>query len=52
VHYQFADGKVLIAEARLAIIMGDQPVQDKKMGKKSKTCRLSLCPCDKLDSKY
>ena len=48
--YLFADGQVLMAEAGLAFVMGDQPAQDKMMGKKSKSCRLCLCPCDKLDS--
>ena len=48
--YRFANGQVLMGEARLAFVMGDQPAQDKVIGKKSKSCRSCLCPCDKLDS--
>jgi hypothetical protein len=48
--YRFANGQVLIGEARLAFVMGDQPAQDKHIGKKSKSCRMCLCPSDKLDS--
>ena len=47
--YRFANGQVLMGEVRLAFIMGDQPAQDKHIGKKSKSCRMCLCPCDKLD---
>ncbi len=39
-----------MVEARLAFVMGDQPAQDKLIGKKSKSCRSCLCPCDKLES--
>jgi hypothetical protein len=48
--YRFANGQVLMGEARLAFIMGDQPAQDKHMCKNSKSCRLCLCPHDKLAS--
>ncbi len=37
--YRFANGQVLMGEARLAFVMGDQPAQDKVIGKKSKSCR-------------
>ena len=50
--YRFANGKVLMGEARLAFIMGDQPAQDKIMGKKDKSCRYCGCTVDKLDSTY
>ncbi len=48
--YRFANGQALIGEARLAFMMGDQPAQDKHFGKKSKSCRMCLCPYDKLAS--
>jgi hypothetical protein len=48
--YRFANGQVLMCEARLAFVMGDQPAQDKVIDKNSKSCRSCLCPCDKLDS--
>jgi hypothetical protein len=48
--YRFANGQVLMGEARLAFIMGDQPAQDKHIGKNSKSCRTCLCPSDKLAS--
>ena len=48
--YRFANGQVLIGEARLAFMMGDQPAQDKHMGKKSKSCRMCLCPFEELAS--
>ena len=35
--YRFANGQVLMGEARLAFIMGDPPAQDKHIGKKSKS---------------
>jgi hypothetical protein len=39
-----------MGEVRLAFLMGDQPAQDKHIGKKSKSCRMCLCPCDELAS--
>ena len=48
--YRFANGQVLMGEVRLAFLMGDQPAQDKHIGKKSKSCRMCLCPCDELAS--
>jgi fructose-specific component phosphotransferase system IIB-like protein len=42
--YRFADGKVLMAEARLAFVMGDQPAQDKMMGKKIKIMQVVFMP--------
>jgi hypothetical protein len=47
--YRFANGQVLMGEVRLAFIMGNQPAQDKHIGKKSKSCRMCLCSCDKPD---
>ena len=37
--YRFANGQVLMGEACLAFVMGDQPAQDKviQVGKKSKS---------------
>ena len=32
--YRFANGQVFMGEVRLAIVMGDQPAQDKIVGKK------------------
>ncbi len=34
----------------MAFFMGDQPAQDKVIGKKPKSWRSCLCPCDKLNS--
>ena len=48
--YRFANGQVLMGEARLAFLMGDQPAQDKHICKKSKSCRMCLCPSQKLAS--
>ena len=39
-----------MGEVRWAIVMGDQPAQDKIVGKKSKTCRFCGCCVEKLDS--
>ncbi len=47
--YRFANGQDLMGKVRLTFIMGDQPAQDKHFGKKSKSCRMCLCSCDKLD---
>ncbi len=38
-----------MGKARLAFVMGDQPAQDKVIGKKSKSCRSCLSPCNELD---
>ncbi len=48
--FLFANDQILIGEARLAFIMGDQPAHNKHMEEKSKSCRMCLCPCDKLNS--
>ncbi len=47
--YRFANGQFLMGEVRLAFIMGDQPAQDKHFGKKSQSCWIFLCSCDKLE---
>jgi hypothetical protein len=42
--YRFANGQILMGEARLAFIMGDQPAHNKHMGKKSKSCWIMFVP--------
>ncbi len=41
--YRFTNGQVLMGEARFAFVMGDQPAQDKVIGKKSKSWRIRVC---------
>jgi len=46
----FADKETRMAEARLAYFIGDQPAQDKLLGKLTKGCSVCWAPADQLDS--
>jgi len=46
----FADKEIRMAEGRLAYFIGDQPAQDKLLGKLTKGCSVCWAPGDQMDS--